>query len=191
MVGLQVSGTYVSGAPPQFITSPPVPAGPITGTSKRLPGNSYMELHLSKLARSTPTAKVPGGMGAGGQKPQPQFFNRKNLGSLVSSNLDSFVSGEGTLPYTGRYNSLPEQNTGEPSVVISVPSDEQVPRNPAQHAGDVFSAGGSGNSMSLTWPRTNFAGPTGLGSVPPLTLKGASQINADSMGVAGGKCMYL
>lgn len=144
-----------------------------------------MELHLSKLARNTPTTKVPD-MGA-----QPQVFNRKNLGSLVSSNLerDSFVSSEGTLPYTGRYNSLPEQNAGEPSVVISVPSDEQVPRNPAQHAGDVFSAGDPGNSMSLTWPRTNFAGPTGLGSVPPLTLKGASQINADSMGVAGGKCI--
>ena len=146
-----------------------------------------MELHLSKLAKNTPTVKVPGM----GHKPQPQVFNKKNLGSLVSSSFekDSFVSSEATpLPYTGRYNSLPEQNTGEPSVVISTPSDEQIPRNPAQHAGDVFSAGGPGNSMSLTWPRTNFAGPTGLGSVPPLTLKGASQINADSMGVAGGKC---
>ena len=80
-----------------------------------------------------------------------------------------------------RYNSYPDgTDTSALAVVVSGPSDEKVTEN----AMDTH-----GNSMSLTWPRANLVltsgASTGLTSVPPL--KAPAQINADPLGMAGGK----
>ena len=76
-------------------------------------------------------------------------------------------------------------------MIVSHPSDEHIQL-------ESQTTGGQGHSMSLTWPRSNLGGqsssgggggPHGLTSVPPL--KGAVQINADALGVAGGKFIMM
>lgn len=72
------------------------------------------------------------------------------------------------------------------SVVVSTPSNEKF--STPIYAGTSRAEGG--HPMSRTWPRTNLgAGLNGGSGVPPISMKGSTQINADSVGVAGGKNM--
>lgn len=179
--------------------------------SKKLPGNSYVELHLSKLARNP-----------------AQSFQRSVLGSLVAPSSNKAEkpvsirrpSVESMYPITtnapaARYNSLPEnmllleaQRDSPFSVVVSVPSEEHIQGSSMPHPGgmqstphvsssndtSISSEGRPGDPMSLTWPRTNLTfaggGSTGLSSMPPISSKGPVQINADPLGVAGGKYIH-
>lgn len=192
-------------APPQLVNSPPstISSSPIA-TTRRLPTNSYMELHLSKLARSSNNAISVGH--------KPQIIHRGNLGTLIQAQSEKQIlsqrpSIEEIYP-TPRQNSLPEEaSSRDPtrdtafSVTVSVPSNEVLQKHLSAHDVQSPGEGGSGSPMSLTWPRSNLGsavGSAGLGSVvpPPLNLKGSAQINADSVGVAGGKhravqCMVL
>lgn len=187
--------------PSPVITSTSTPTS-ITTPSKRVPGNSYVELHLSKLrhpgANTVPSVGVAGsssqpivGSGMMGAKQHPQIFQRSSLGNLVSTNPPNKAEKHGSIRRTSldgvtapvaRHHSLPEEmDTPLLSVVVSGPSDEKVFGNPMDMQPD--------NSMSLTWPRANLAlttsGSTGPITVPPL--KGPVQINADPLGMAGGK----
>lgn len=166
-----------------------------------------MELHLSKLRHppSTGISTIPsvGGvagsssqpmLGPGlttGVKPHPQIHHKNSLGSLMSTNAtpgSKFIEKQGrrssldggqNVSLMPRYNSYPDSTDASGlAVVVSGPSDERVSED--MHGN---------NSMSLTWPRANLVlnsgASTGLTSVPPL--KPPAQINADPLGMAGGK----
>lgn len=172
----------------------------ISTNSKKLPGNSYVELHLSKL-RHPGTNNVPSGgvarsssqpivaSGMIGPKSQPQIQQRNSLNNIpVKAEKPGSVRRtpfEGvypaSVPMVPRHHPLPEEMDAHQSlaVVVSGPSNEKVLGNSTDM-----------HPMSLTWPRANLAlntGSAGPTTVPPL--KGPVQINADPLGMAGGKCM--
>lgn len=172
-----------------------------------------MELHLSKLARvsaSNNAAAAPMG------HHKPQILQRGSLGSLIPPKEASQstaqqrplneVHSSAAAVAVPRHNgemlakemlaremlardsqAVRDSQAESFSVVVSVPSNENQPL-PV----DVQSAGEG--AMSRTWPRSHLVAAVasaGLSSVPPLNLKGSAQINADSMGVAGGKLSIL
>ncbi len=181
-----------SNAPPITVSSTPVTT---STSSKKLPATTYMELHLSKLKNTGGTYNtacvVP--------KSQQQVFRKSMVGTAGGGG-----GGGGEKPATTseggylKHNSPPEGNVlGEcnrdssMSVIVHHPSNELM-----QLEAQAVGPGGPGNSMSMTWPRSNLGcvnGGGGVGggltSVPPL--KGPTQINADALGVAGGKYCYV
>ena len=194
-------------------SKPQIASAEVPGSKPQFGKASSAEVLSSKS--KVPGAEVPGSKSHPGMttvpKSQPQIVRKGSLGSLVSATSKPDQQGpvirrtsvEGSIHYStpstvARHHSVPEEishttaagDDRSLSVVVSGPSDEHVlGRTSADMQQPPV------NSMSLTWPRANLATHTAAGStatttVPPLNLKGSMQINADPMGVAGGKAMY-
>lgn len=128
-------------------------------------------------------------------KSQQNIFSKKSLAGIGSTagadeKLNS-IPTSGLDSGTSKRNVVLDHRDSTFSMILQHPSEEELHSDP-HHA-----SGGAGNPMSLTWPRSNLGGlgagtsvssggmALGGTSVPPL--KGPVQINADPLGVAGGK----
>lgn len=180
---------------------PPGPSISNAGSSRKLPGNSYMDIHLSKLAKSnsfqTQQNHTPGVTATGYHKPileslkppgktveKKSFFI--HVASMKNRDPQCSVSRQDTLPSP--------TSLGDGGLQFTHPRVNDEP---------------FGSSMSMTWPRANLSlggiSPPGMGGVPPvlsarssgagvsgvspLSLKGPVQINADAFSVADGKVL--
>lgn len=171
-----------------------------TTSSKKLPGNSYLSLHHSKLARNS-NCSVPNLNATGGTTTTTattQFQPRtSSLGSLNAqpklAEQQFFIQrtpignkgggGGGTLTgSSGSGGSHAVREEGGDEYIVMTSSVSTI-RDRGRHSADVYPCGSSGgegsNSMSKTWPRGT--------TVPPINPKSSPTINADSVGIAGGK----
>ena len=191
---LQVSSSTSPG-PPTFPAEPParpsilsprfaprttsLPTASSTAPSgMKLPNNSYMDLHLSKLAKTSATPPVvPGHMPA----VNPSAHHMPVLDSLKKPR-----SGKNFFVHVASMNGRDPQ--------CSVPHQDP---SPSVGEGPLSTPDDSSSSMSMTWPRATLClsgtpsrvpsvlsartGGPGLSSVAPLPLKGPTQINADTI----------
>ena len=161
-------------------------------SSKKLPGNSYVNMHLSKLAKKSTLTSPPRHrntlvglntqLGVGSR-----MDSKKYLGGLYSNQRNSSQRDGLTLE-----KGLGVEGGANWSMILSSPSNDLVQSHGQQMQSSTMqstASTGSGprNSMSITWPRGGM-GVRGGTCVPPLDIKGGvTQISADATGVASGE----
>ena len=189
--------------PPKF--QPPAPPSLITASSRsssrKLPCNSYREMHLSKLARSNPLPTLQNHTTSmtGYHKHTLESLKPPGAGKMVEKSFFAHVAS-----VSGR-----DSRQCSSSIHDSLPLPTSLGDGGLQLTSSRVSDEKYVSSMSMTWPRANLSlgwstppgmssvppklstrsSGTGMSSVPPLSLKGPIQINADALLVADGEVL--